>query len=96
VTYTLSGGWPGNFQADVTVTNTGSTSINGWSVGWTYTGDQDLYNWWGADISQSGQSVTADNASYNAIIPAGQSIVFGIQGTVSGTNAVPSPISCTS
>jgi endoglucanase len=94
VTYALTGGWPGNFQADVTVRNTGTSTINGWTVGWLYGGNQNIYNSWGVDIDQSGANVSGTNVGYNATIPPGQSVTFGLQGTVTGTNAVPSPISC--
>jgi endoglucanase len=95
VSYVLTGGWPGNFQADVTVTNAGSSPLNGWEVSWTYGGNQNIYNSWGADISQTGPDVTAGDVGHNATIGAGQSVTFGIQGTFSGTNAVPAPIGCT-
>lgn len=79
----------------MTVRNNGTTTKNGWTLTWTYGGNQSIYNSWGAQMTQSGQNVTARNVSYTTTIPAGQSITFGIQGTVTGTNAVPSPIACT-
>jgi endoglucanase len=94
-TYTLTGGWPGNFQADVRVTNSGTATISSWALGWTYAGNQDLFNWWGANITESGRNVSATNVAHNGTIAPGQSVTFGIQGTVTGTNAVPSPVSCT-
>jgi endoglucanase len=93
--YTITGGWPGNFQADVRVTNSGTSTISKWTVGWTYAGNQDLFNWWGANITESGRNVSATNVAHNGTIAPGQSVTFGIQGTVAGTNAVPAPISCT-
>lgn len=95
VTYTITGGWPGNFQAEVAVENTGTSTINGWTVGWTYAGDEDIFNQWNASVSQTGATVTATDAGHNATIPPGGSAVFGIQGTVSGGATVPAPISCT-
>jgi endoglucanase len=94
-TYALGDGWPGNFQATVTVTNTGTSPTSSWTVGWTWAGNQDIYNSWNVAITESGRNVTARNAGHNGTIQPGQTTTFGIQGTVTGSNAVPSPITCT-
>jgi lysophospholipase L1-like esterase len=95
VTYAIANVWPGNFQAAVVVRNTGSTAIsNGWTVTWTYTGNQTIYNAWGIQITQSGPNVTGRNVDWTRTIPVGGSVTAGIQGTVTTANAVPSPITC--
>jgi len=95
VTYTITNTWPGNFQANLVVRNTGTTTIsNGWTGTWTYGGNQVIYNSWGAQITRSGANVTARNVDWTRTIPPGQSVTAGIQATVTGTNAVPSPITC--
>jgi hypothetical protein len=88
VTYAPSS-WPGGFTANVTVTNTGSSAINGWTLGFTYPGDQHITNAWNATVTQTGASVTAANLSYNALIGPGASQSFGVQGTWSASNASP-------
>jgi len=93
-TYTITGGWPGNFQAEVKVTNTGTTAMSSWKTGWTYEGDQKVFNSWSTTLTQSAKTVTAVNTSSNGTLQPGQSVTFGMQGTVSGTNAVPTPITC--
>jgi hypothetical protein len=89
VTYTKND-WGSGFTADMKVTNTGSGTLNGWSVGWTFSGNQRITNSWNATVTQSGTAVTARNASYNGSIPPGGSTTFGFQATYSGANPVPS------
>ena len=81
--------WGSGFTGAVTVTNTGATAINGWKLQWTFGGNQTITSAWNGTVTQSGQAVTAVNASYNATIAAGGNVQFGFQGTYSGTNAVP-------
>jgi endoglucanase len=79
--------WNGGFTADVTVSNGGSSAINGWTVTWTFPGDQKITNAWNAQASQSGTSVTAKDVGYNSSIPAGGSANFGFQGTGNGASS---------
>ncbi|GII77377.1 hypothetical protein Sru01_23590 [Sphaerisporangium rufum] len=82
--------WGNGFTANVTVTNTGAAAVNGWTVTWTWPGDQRVTNAWNATVTQSGAQATARNVSYNAAIPAGGATSFGFQGTYSGSNTAPS------
>jgi Cellulose binding domain/Cellulase (glycosyl hydrolase family 5) len=88
VAYVLND-WGAGFVATVTVTNGGSSAINGWTLRWSFAGDQTITNAWNSVTTRSGQSVTATNASWNGAIPADGSVNFGFQATYSGTNAVP-------
>ncbi|MFD0971851.1 extracellular catalytic domain type 1 short-chain-length polyhydroxyalkanoate depolymerase [Plantactinospora endophytica] len=81
--------WTGGFTANVTVTNTSTSAVNGWTVQWSWPGNQQVTNAWNATVSQSGAQVTARNVSYNAAIAAGASVTFGFQGTYSGANQAP-------
>ncbi len=81
--------WGVGFVATITVHNNGSTPINSWRVTWTWAGNQQITNAWNAATTQSGQTVTAVNMSYNGAIPAGGSTTFGFQASYSGTNAAP-------
>ncbi|MFG1811629.1 cellulose binding domain-containing protein [Streptomyces sp. NPDC049040] len=89
VTYTKSSEWPGGFTADLTIGNTGATPVNGWSLTFSFPGDQKITNGWNATVSQSGSSVTATNASYNATINPAGSASFGFQGTYTSSDAPP-------
>ncbi|MEU5879541.1 cellulose binding domain-containing protein [Spirillospora sp. NPDC047279] len=81
--------WSSGFTANVTVTNTGGSPVNGWSLGFTLPPGQAVANAWNAAVSSAGGAVTARNLDYNATIPPGGSQSFGFQGTHSGTFASP-------
>ncbi|KUO19875.1 glycoside hydrolase family 6 protein [Streptomyces dysideae] len=88
VDYKVQNQWDTGFTAAVTVTNNGAAK-SGWSVKWSYAGNQQVTSGWNARISQSGTAVTATNESYNGTLATGGSASFGFQGTYSGTNALP-------
>ncbi|CAL9391568.1 hypothetical protein SUDANB105_01267 [Streptomyces sp. enrichment culture] len=88
VDYKVQNQWDTGFTASVTVTNNGAAK-SGWSVKWSYAGNQKVTNAWNAKVTQSGAAVTAANESYNGQLATGGSATFGFQGTYSGTNAVP-------
>lgn len=91
VRYTITSQWPGGFTADVVLKNNGAAPLNGWTVVWTFTGNQVITNLWNGAKTQNGQSVQVANLGYNNLIGAnGGTQGFGFQGTFSGTNAVPS------
>ncbi|MBV9849959.1 MAG: cellulose binding domain-containing protein, partial [Armatimonadetes bacterium] len=88
VTYTVTNQWPGGFTANVTIQNNGP-AINGWTLTWTFPGDQRITNLWNGVYTQTGPNVSVSNASYNAVIPTGGSVSFGFQGTFGSSNANP-------
>jgi O-glycosyl hydrolase len=88
VTYTPNQ-WQGGFTANVTIANTGSTAINGWTLTFTFPGDQHITNAWNGVESQSGENVTITNESYNATIAAGSSTSLGFQGTWTSNDTSP-------
>ncbi|MFG1806351.1 cellulose binding domain-containing protein [Streptomyces sp. NPDC049040] len=81
--------WPGGFTADVTVTNTGSGTVNGWRLGFTLPAGQTITSAWNATVSPSSGAVTASSLGYNAQIPPGGSQSFGFQGTSTGSSGAP-------
>ncbi len=89
VTYTVTNQWSGGFQADVRLTNTGTSAWNGWSLDWSFPGDQKVTQMWNAEHTQSGTSVTARNVGWNSGVAPGASVSFGFTGTRSGTNSQP-------
>ena len=88
VSYTPNS-WTGGFTANVTVTNNGTATINGWTLTFTFPGDQKITNAWNATAAQSGESVSLKNVSYNATISPGGSQTAGFQGTYAASNAAP-------
>lgn len=96
VAYAIASAWTGGFTANVTVTNTGTQPFGGWTVNWTFPGDQKITNLWSAFFTQTGETVAAhDPFDTNATIPAGTSASFGMQGTWSSSNAVPTSFTMT-
>jgi poly(hydroxyalkanoate) depolymerase family esterase len=89
VVYTNNSQWVGGFTAQVVITNTGSSAISSWSVGFTFPGDQKVTSNFNGGFSQSGEAVTLTNASYNGSIPVGGSITDGFQGTWTNSDAAP-------
>ncbi|WP_117208137.1 endo-1,4-beta-xylanase [Allorhizocola rhizosphaerae] len=83
-------GGGGGFTAEVSITNTGPTAINGWSLVWTFGNGQRVSYMWNASYTQPAATVTATNASYNGSIGAnGGTQSFGFNGTFSGGNPNP-------
>jgi len=89
VVYTRVSEWPGGFVATVTITNTGTVSIDGWSVDFTFPGDQAIAHAWNAAVTQSGSTVTAANLAYNRVLNPGGATSFGMQGTWHAGDAPP-------
>jgi endoglucanase len=91
VTYANQSEWAGGFTASVSITNSGTSTINGWTVTYRYGGDQKVTSAWGATASQSGATVVLTNVSYDATIaPSATLTGIGMQGTWSASDAAPS------
>jgi acetylxylan esterase len=89
VSYTTTSQWAGGFVANVTVANSGTANISGWTVSFAFPGDQKITSAWNATVVQNGTSVSASNASYDPVISPNSSVSFGIQGTWSASDAAP-------
>ncbi|MGA6222104.1 cellulose binding domain-containing protein [Streptomyces umbrinus] len=89
VTYKITNQWSGGFQADVQLSNTGSSPWNGWALGWSFPNGQGVTQVWNAEHTQSGAAVTMKNLGWNANVAAGSSVSFGFTGSWSGTNGKP-------
>jgi cellulase/cellobiase CelA1 len=90
VAYTTQSQWTGGFVAQVTIANSGSSAIDGWTLAFTFPGDQQITTAWDdGTITQSGESVSITNASYNGTIAAGSSTSLGFEGTWSSSDAAP-------
>nr|WP_244454497.1 glycoside hydrolase family 9 protein [Micromonospora echinofusca] len=88
VAYTTSD-WNTGFTANITITNTGTSTVNGWSLQFAYTAGQQAGQGWSANVIQTGATVTATNLPYNGTLAPGASTSFGFNGTHSGTNPKP-------
>ncbi len=85
--------WAGGFTADVTVCNPGTAALSGWTLTFTFPGDEKITSAWNATVTQTGASVSATNTGYNATIPAGGSQSFGFQGSWASSAASPTAFS---
>jgi hypothetical protein len=92
VSYTVTGTWPGGFQGDVKVTNTGD-AWSGWTLAFAFGAGQQLSQGWGADFSQAGTNVTATAPSWGAALASGASVSAGFIASWNGSNPVPSAFS---
>ena len=92
MTYTPDS-WPGGFTANVTITNTGSSTIDGWTLTYTLPAGQTINQTWNATITQNGSQVTARNVSYNGTLAPGASTTFGYLGSYTGSYASPTSFS---
>jgi cellulose 1,4-beta-cellobiosidase len=92
--YSVTGDWGTGFQVALTVT-AGSSALTGWTVTYSYAGNQTLSQGWSGTWSQSGQNVTVSNVSWNGSLAAGASTTAGGLFNYSGTNAAPTSVTCT-
>ncbi|WP_228543286.1 cellulose binding domain-containing protein [Micromonospora sp. S-DT3-3-22] len=89
VGYAVTGQWQGGFQGEVTIRNTGTTPVDGWTLQWTFADGQRISQAWNAGYTQSGGTVRATNVSWNGAIAAGATVNFGFLADVTGTNNRP-------
>ncbi|GII76363.1 hypothetical protein Sru01_13450 [Sphaerisporangium rufum] len=89
VGYQITSQWAGGATVNVTIGNNGTAPVNGWTLAWTFPGDQKIADMWSGAYTQSGAAVTATNVSYNAGIPAGGSTAFGFNVNSAAPAAVP-------
>ncbi|MBP2703153.1 cellulose-binding domain-containing protein [Microbispora sp. RL4-1S] len=89
VTYGTAG-WNGGMSSWIEVTNTGTTTISGWGLQFTFpSGGQHVTNGWSAQWVQNGATVVASNWEWNKNIAPGKSVTIGFNGTNTGTNPEP-------
>ncbi|MEU7477822.1 cellulose binding domain-containing protein [Lentzea sp. NPDC042327] len=89
VGYVVTAEWQGGFTADVTLRNTGTSPVNGWTVGWTFGNGQAVTRMWRAKLLRGTGSVRAMNEDYTAAIAPGGTVSFGFNGSVHGANPEP-------
>jgi len=87
--YSLTNTWSGGFQAQIVLSDTGSTAISPWTLTFTFGGDQKITQLWNGTSAQSGEQVTVTNAPYNATIAPSGSVTVGFTGTYTASNTAP-------
>ncbi|GAA2716219.1 cellulose binding domain-containing protein [Micromonospora olivasterospora] len=76
-------GWEGKY----TITNGGTTTVNGWTLTFDLPAGNTLGSFWDARLTTSGQRVTAVNLSWNGTLAPGASASFGFLVAGSGSPA---------
>ncbi|MFE7788423.1 cellulase family glycosylhydrolase [Streptomyces sp. NPDC057460] len=89
VGYRVVGEWPDGFQGEITIRNTGATTINGWTLAFAFANGQTVTNMWGGSPTQNGASVSVAPASYTSTIPASGTVTVGFTAAMGSTNAAP-------
>lgn len=77
----MANSWPGGFQLNFTVTNTGSSPTTGWNVSYAWPGSQAITQIWSATDTQSGANVAVSNVDFDGAIAPGASTSFGLLGS---------------
>lgn len=80
--------WQNGFNGEVTISVTGA-AVNGWTLAFSFAGDQRVTNAWNARVTQNGRQVTAADGGWNGAISPGGSASFGFGASYSGTNTAP-------
>lgn len=90
-TYRSVGSWSGGFQGEVSVRNSGTANISGWSVGLTLASGQSINSLWNGTQSGSAPNLTVRNVNHNGALNTGASTTFGF--VASGSSTAPT-VSC--
>ncbi|GCE14843.1 glycoside hydrolase family 9 protein [Tengunoibacter tsumagoiensis] len=89
VSYVIQNQWPGGFTANMTITNTGSSTINGWTLAFTFPNGQQITQIWNGALNQQGSQVAIQNLSYNNVIAPGGTVNPGFNGSWTTSNSAP-------
>jgi predicted carbohydrate-binding protein with CBM5 and CBM33 domain len=96
-TWAFTGQWQGGYQAEVTVSNPGTTTLNGWRVGWTIPSGTTINSVWNGTLTTDSLNTQAivSSVSWNGPVPAGTTRSFGLTANAAGTPTAP-PLTCSS
>lgn len=87
--YSVTNDWGSGLTGAITITNKGTSAINGWTVGWAYAGSNRISNIWNATLTGT-NPYSATALSWNSSIQPGQNISFGFQvDKPNGTTEIP-------
>jgi hypothetical protein len=75
VDYTITSSWNHQFQTNFKITNTGTQPLSSWTVGFHFANGQQIGgNRWNGTFTQSGNTVSVRNASWNGTLAPGASL----------------------
>ena len=87
--FATSNDWGSGQVPSITLRNTGSSPIDGWTVTWTESNDVALSNSWSTTLTQSGRNFQAAPVGYNQVVPANGRVSFGMPLGYSGATPLP-------
>ncbi|WP_318199715.1 glycoside hydrolase family 3 N-terminal domain-containing protein [Streptomyces sp. SCL15-4] len=87
-TFRTASSWQGGYQAEVTVENTGSGALTGWSVDWDLAGST-VTSLWNGDLTTAQGRATVRSTAFNGALSPGARATFGF--TANGTAGTPAP-----
>lgn len=93
-TYRVTAEWGGGFVAEVIVRNIGPAARSSWTVDWTFPNGQTITSLWNGSHTQTGPAVTVRNLDWNGNLAPGASANFGFQGSWTGSNGLPTNVTC--
>jgi chitinase len=82
--------WSGGFQAQVTIVNGTSATVNGWRIEFDLPAGTGVGSYWDALLTRSGDRYVFTNREYNGSVAAGARASFGFMGSGAGE-----PANCT-
>ncbi|WFF01201.1 cellulose binding domain-containing protein [Micromonospora sp. WMMD964] len=77
--------WGSGWEGKYTITNGGTSTINGWSLAFDLPSGTTLGSYWDALLTSAGQRHTFTNRSWNGTIAPGASVSFGFLASGSGS-----------
>ncbi|MFI6412568.1 cellulase family glycosylhydrolase [Streptomyces sp. NPDC050585] len=89
VAYRVVNEWPGGFQGEITLRNTGTTALGGWTLRFAFPDGQTIGHMWGGTAVQEGAAVSVTPASYTSTVPAGGAVTLGFTGARGSANTAP-------
>ena len=93
VKFSRTSSWSGGYNADITLTNTGSTTVSTWTL--SFTSADTVTSSWNANQATAGQTVTFTPLSWNASIAPGGSITVGIGANTTASGGWAPPATAT-
>ncbi|PWU55198.1 hypothetical protein DLJ47_10310 [Micromonospora sp. S4605] len=81
--------WNTGLTTSVTITNTGTIPVDGWSLAFTLPAGQTITGGWNASYAPASGAVTARHVAYNATIAPNASVSIGFQATHTGNTGRP-------
>jgi cellulase/cellobiase CelA1 len=95
VAYRVVNSWSGAFQGEITVRNTGTATINSWTVTLVFPSGVTITQMWGGTYSPASGTVTVRPMSYTATIAPNGTVTAGFLANASGSaGATPTTATC--